>query len=523
MKKRWIVLFVGVAIVAAVVLMLRGGKEVPTYESVAVGRGTVSNTVSVTGYIEPLHRLTLAFSTGGRLVSLPVAEGGAVLQGAPVALLDDRVLESSFIEAETRVHLERARLRELIAPLRTEERAVKDAVVVNAERALERAVTTAHKAVASVYVYAHDAVYEEVDELFVNPQTSPRFGVNYLVGTTNYVLRADNAARVVLNVQRSMVGDALVRMEMRTHEMGEDAPAVLTATDNDLVILENFLTALADVVNRYTPDDASEQVVYEVFQTSIASARTSIHTARTEVVTAQKEYDAAEAALMLALRDMDLSLSGAAGDTVLTQEAAVQVSIASARTAQERMNDTVLVAPIAGTVTKVEHEVGEVVSPNEAVVELLTVGAYEVEAFIPEADIARLKLGDKAMITFDAFERTDIFSAEVVRIALSETIRDGVPTYKTTLILLDNPREGLTFRPGMTADIDVITDVREDVLYIPSRSVVREGGRTFVRIFDGNEFQEAAVEVGLRGSEGTSEVQSGLTEGQEIVLFIEEL
>ena len=132
-------------------------------------------------------------------------------------------------------------------------------------------------------------------------------------------------------------------------------------------------------------------------------------------------------------------------------------------------------------------------------------------------------MGDVAEATFDAFERGDMFSLEVSDIALAETVRDSVPTYKTTFVIREVPEEALTLRPGMTADIDVLTDVRDATLYIPTRSVVFAESGSYVHVYEDGLFKEVPITVGLRGSEGTVEVVSGLEEGQEIVLYSDAL
>ena len=106
--------------------------------------------------------------------------------------------------------------------------------------------------------------------------------------------------------------------------------------------------------------------------------------------------------------------------------------------------------------------------------------------------------------------------------AVSEMYKEGVPTYKTTLRLDTIEREDITLLPGMTADVDIFTDVAENVLYVPVRSVLLDNGRRYVRIFKDGEFIEKDIETGLRGSEGTIEVVTGLVEGEEIVLYVEE-
>lgn len=311
-------------------------------------------------------------------------------------------------------------------------------------------------------------------------------------------------------------------MKARADDVTLPVDEALTLTGQDLLTIQGFLTTLAEVVNRYTSENTSEQTVYEAFQASITSARSAINTARSEVSSAYSAYTSAEASLSVALRDLELSDAGATQEAIATQEASLATALAGVRTARERVNDLVLTAPVGGVLSRINFDVGETVGPYQSVAELITEGSFEVEAYVPEADIAQLKLGDTATVTFDAYEKSDVFKAEVIRIALSETIRDGVPTYKTTLRLVEDVPEGMVLRPGMTADIEIHTDIREDVLFVPQRSIIREGRRTYVRIFDGTTFQERDVEVGLRSSDGTIEITSGLQEGEEVVIYVEE-
>jgi len=526
MKKRWIVYSIGVVVLGGIITYVvssRGGGA-PSYEPATVARGDVTNIVSVTGHIEPVTRVMLSFPVGGQVRSLPVPEGTRVAQGAVVARLDNDASASALAKAQAQSARERAVLRELIAPLRKEERAVKDATVVSRERALARAEDTAWAAVSQAFVYADDAVRENAYELFDDASGStPSLGITFTYGTTRYMLQADNETKAKLITERQNITDILTSMKARTRDSGLSVDEALAATEHDLVAIQDFLNTLADVVNAYTPANSSEQTVYEAFQTSVSTARTAVNSAWTVINTARSTYDAAGTALASAIRDLDLAEAVPQADAVAAQEAAVLVAERAVDSARAQVSNTILTAPFSGTVTSITPTVGESVSPYEPVVELLTEGAYEIQTYVPEADIARLRLGDQATVTFDAFERTDVFNAEVIRIALSETVREGVPTYKTTLVLKDTPDSSLILRPGMTANVDITTDVRTDVLYVPTRTLTTDAGRTYVKMWNGSTFVEREVTTGLRGSEGTTEITSGLTKGEEIVLFVEGL
>ena len=518
-----IYVFLFVLVLGVVFWMTRdSGTEVPSFEAVKVERGQVYNDVSVTGHVEPTTRMTLAFSTGGRLEHLAIEEGTQVEKNTLIAALDTNTSEYAVQEAEARLAGEQAKLKELLAPLRYEEKALKDESVIQTERALVQAQETSRAALERAFVYADDAIHEKADELFELKSSNPELGVTFTYGTTKYYLNADEGTKLDLSTKRREIETLLVNMKARATDATITVDEALLATGRDLLYIEDFLTTLAKVINDYAASDTYDQTVYETFQTSITGARTAVSTVRGEVLTSHSALLSAESSLSLALRDLELSVAGVSDETISVQEAMVAAARAGLEKMTKQLGDTVLHAPRSGVVSKVFFESGEMVSPYEPIAELITEGTFEVEAYIPEADIARVKLGDSCEITFDAFEQGDVFTAEVVRIALSETIRDGVPTYKTTLRLTDTEIEDVQIRPGMTADIEIRTDLREDVLFVPIRSVLRKGTQSYVRTFSDGTFSEKNIEIGLRGSEGTIEVTSGLREGDEIVLYVEE-
>ena len=77
----------------------------------------------------------------------------------------------------------------------------------------------------------------------------------------------------------------------------------------------------------------------------------------------------------------------------------------------------------------------------------------------------------------------------------------------------------------MTANVRIITEERPNVIVIPLRAVIRDNGKTFVRVVtnaERGEFEARDVTIGLRGDEGQTEILSGLTEGVEVITFIQE-
>ena len=102
----------------------------------------------------------------------------------------------------------------------------------------------------------------------------------------------------------------------------------------------------------------------------------------------------------------------------------------------------------------------------------------------------------------------------------AETLIEGLTTYKTILQFTDQQKD-IDPKPGMTANIDILTAQRENVLTIPQRAITIENNKSFVQIIANDlSHQQVAIEAGLKGSYGNIEIISGLKEGDKVVVFI---
>ena len=166
----------------------------------------------------------------------------------------------------------------------------------------------------------------------------------------------------------------------------------------------------------------------------------------------------------------------------------------------------------------VEIELVLVAPPaNTTVVSLSSLSQFEIEANVAEADITKVSIGDEAVLTLDAFGEDIVFDAIVYQIDPAETIIEGVSTYTVTFQFTDD--EGIV-KSGMTADIDILTAKKEDVVAVPIRAVLGRGDNRHVRVLlDSGEVVERKVVVGLRGSRGDIEIVRGIEIGEKVVIF----
>jgi HlyD family secretion protein len=155
----------------------------------------------------------------------------------------------------------------------------------------------------------------------------------------------------------------------------------------------------------------------------------------------------------------------------------VEQAAASLRDARSSLSKTVIKAPMAGRVTRLNVELGETAVPgtfNMDAATLLTIAdmsVLETKIKVDETDVARISLGDSAMVEIDAFPDTS-FVGRVVEISNSSIkLAQGGPQgqdqavdYEVTVQLMNPPSET---RPDFSATAKIITDTRKNVLSVP--------------------------------------------------------
>jgi HlyD family secretion protein len=196
----------------------------------------------------------------------------------------------------------------------------------------------------------------------------------------------------------------------------------------------------------------------------------------------QADWDASTAEYAMAKADVE-----AAKQNVKSAEFGVKSAEASLKEANERLIKTTIYTPIDGIVTKLNIENGERIAGTDLmagteIMRVADLNKMEVKVDVNENDIVRVKIGDTAIIEVDAY-LDQKFKGLVTDIANSATISgqtsaDQVTSFEVKIILLENSYKQLItkerlypFRPGMTANVDIQTQKKSNVLSIPIEAV----------------------------------------------------
>ena len=193
--------------------------------------------------------------------------------------------------------------------------------------------------------------------------------------------------------------------------------------------------------------------------------------------------------------------------------------------AQDNLNKCYIRAPLSGTITKIIPKKGDSVSAS-TVATIVPTGRI-AELSLNEVDAAKIKVGQKATLTFDAINGLTI-AGQVSEIDTIGTVTQGVVVYNVQ-IAFDS--EDSRVKPGMSVSASIITDMKQDVLTVPSSAVKVSGNSSYIEVFasssilvpDGQSFVSAVlptrqtVQTGLSDDTNT-EIISGLNEGDRIVV-----
>ncbi len=272
-----------------------------------------------------------------------------------------------------------------------------------------------------------------------------------------------------------------------------------------------------------------EQVTAALQRAEAALAATKAQEAqsRANLLQAQKNYERqlalkSSAALGVSEEQLEQLKTQSEVNKALAEAAqfSVQQAIASVRDAKQALTRTTIVAPMSGKITRLVVEEGETAimgTLNKDAATLLTISdmsVLETKVKVDETDVARISVGDSALIQIDAFPDTT-FVGKVVEISNSSVAKSGSTTatsdqaidYEVRVQLLNPPGET---RPDFSATAKIVTASRTKVLSIPIIALtVRENEKlpnadTAVTVGRG----QPSKEVGKRDVEGVFVVGS---------------
>ncbi len=177
-----------------------------------------------------------------------------------------------------------------------------------------------------------------------------------------------------------------------------------------------------------------------------------------------------------------------------------------------------LVAPISGMVIVRSIEPGQTVNSTTAI--LVLSDRLIVKAEIDETDIGRVRVGQESIISLDAYPDVEV-KGRVDHISYESKIISNVTMYEVDILPNRVPK---VFRSGMSANISIVEETRENVLLLPVDAVRRDGDVNYVMIRSGDRRSpiRRVIQLGI-SDEKNVEIESGLDSNDRVVVAIKQI
>lgn len=501
MKNRRIIIIS--SIVVLIIIVIAGFKifnksDKDTYAFEKASKMDVVKEVSETGFVKAAQDIDLGFKTSGRIERVAVRVNDIVKAGQEIAKIDSNSILIQLKEAKASLDVSSAQKTDAQVALDSAKQNLAD-VKATADKKLENA----YKGVIPVLEDASLKIYNALNSI-------------KLIQRTYFTSSSDQETFIVkTNVTAIENSYNALSQAVTVAKSGSESDI-----DSALSVAKTSLSKSRDSLG--STRNTAETIVYRNVVTSadktIIDNHTSyINTAYTDIIDSQQTISTAKV-------DNEESINTANADVLKYEnqlketkgglyQAQIQEAEAKVSLLESQLSDTYLRSPIDARITSVNKRSGETIQANETVVSMLSMGQYEIKVDIYEGDIVNVEIGNSVKINLIAFPDETV-AGRVVSIDPAEKLIDGVVYYEVT-IDFEEMKEGV--RSGMSADIAIEANKRENVIAVPKEAVEKKDGDRVVQVLKNNKIENRVITIGLEG-DNYIEVLSGLNEGEEVVI-----
>jgi HlyD family secretion protein len=460
-------------------------------QTVTVQRGSLVSTVTTTGSVVAGQQAKLAFDTSGRLESISVNAGDLVSKGQVLAQIDASDLERNVAQAESTLRASELKLQQLQTGSTANDLAAAQANYDAAVAKLQQLQAGPNPDEIAAAQATYDAAVSQLNTLKAGPT-------------------ADDLASVQAALEKAKV--ALQSAQTAYDRVGWRGPNDPQASAAAVTLQQataDYQAALS-VYNQKTAGATPDQLASA--EAAVLAAKAALDQKK-QGATAE-ELKSAEAAVASAKAALEAKTTGATDtDIALAQETVKQSQIAL-ETAQANLDGATLRAPFDGIIASVSGNVGEQVSSGTPIVTLIDPTTVRVDTTVDESDIAKVKVGQDAVLTIDSLPGVSL-QGKVVSIAGSATVSSGVVTYVVS-VGLSTPNDG-TLKEGMTVAATITVASKDNVLMVPSRAVKTSGRNRVVEVVVNGKTEQRTVQVG-QSNDQYVEITDGLQEGDQVLI-----
>ena len=280
-------------------------------------------------------------------------------------------------------------------------------------------------------------------------------------------------------------------------------------------------------------DPAIFEAQVEQARANLLSARANLEKADAALVDAKRTFDRTKELYqrnLIARSELDTAETNHETSKAQVEVAKAQIvqTEAALKLAETNLKYTRIVSPVDGIVVSRNVDVGQTVAASFQTPTLFTIAQdltkMQINTNVDEADIGKIKMGQPVEFNVDAYPEI-IFNGKVWQIRIAPITVQNVVTYDV-VIKMDNPE--LKLKPGMTANVSILTAVKKDILKIPNAAMrfrpsdknkvnAQQKGFGVWQLVNG-EPNRIPVSAGISDGSFTEVISGDIREGQEIII-----
>jgi len=493
------------------------------YVLAAANKGTVISSVSGTGQVSASNQMSLSPGSGasGKIVYLNAVSGQKVSAGTLLLELDATDAEKTVRDAKSNLDSAEISLQKL-------EGADNLSTPQNKQDAIDtlnQDYQSGYNTVSAVFVDLPTIMTDLQNTIYGNTFNNIQQNIDFYTNTSysydpnaaqfkaslvkSYQTALDEYNKNFTdykNTSRTSDNGTIDSMITETYGTTRDIAQAIKDTNNLIQFYINTLTT------------------YNIKVNSIAN--TQLSTTNTD--SSKANSDISNLLNIQNTISKDKESVNNSGLDLQSQQLSVQNSKNSLQDAKDNLANYYIYAPFDGVVGAVSVQKGQTISSGTAAITFITQTEMTTIS-LSEEDVTKIKMGDKAVITFDAIDGLSV-AGKVTEIDTIGTVSQGVVSYNVQITF---DTQDSRIKPGMSTSVNVITDTQQNVLTVPNSAVKTKNGAYYVLVLDKNEDltsssaaqgfvsvtapTQKTVKIGVADDTNT-EITSGLSEGDQVVI-----
>jgi len=508
---------IGIIIIALLYLILKPifskENEIP-YVTAKVERGDITTTVSVTGQITSSNSIDIKPKVSGDISYINLKNGQIVKEGDILLKIDDLDALNSVKDARIALANAKDDLAKMEG-LSTDEGMI-EATKVKREKDLASAYEAVVDGLPEIFTSTTPSIVENLHDLLFGDEIDyPNYNVDYygesLMLYNKSSIDYSKTTKEAYEMAKKSYDKALNYYQSKNLTYFSDPLEIeqtLNLTYDAIKKINDSVRASLNLVRLYKDSvnnikleypkqvDDHDKILTSYF-TITNNLFSKIDLLKNNVQTAKEN-----------LVDVNFDLQD--------QRNTVEKAQRNLQTALNKLADYTIKAPFDGILGNVDDSifVGDNISSN-TVLGVLTSKQYIIKISLSEDDAAKVKVGQKALITFDVLDNLQA-TGKIIDVDVVGKISQGVVSYDAKVLLDDNIDERV--KSAMSTTIDIITQTKSNVLTIPRIALKMQNNKYYVEILnDKKEIEKRPVEIGLQ-ADSKVEIIKGLNEGEKVIV-----